>query len=146
MNTKVTLSAKETKKLAADLLTFLEGRNLLCLYGDLGSGKTTFSQGIGEALGIQKRMISPTFVILRKYEVQSMKNKNIANLFHVDLYRIGFPDEIIDVGILDFIRNPENLVIIEWAEKMGEYLPEKRIDVRFEYVDEEKRKISIIQV
>ena len=157
MKTIVTHSVEETQAVASDLLDSLQGSNVLALYGDLGSGKTTFSQGIGKALGIIKRMISPTFIVVRSYKLPRLPSLRsgvsgqevisdkllFTNLYHIDLYRIAKPEEVMDLGILDFIKDPKNLVVIEWAEKMGEYLPEKRVDVKFEYIDEEKRKILI---
>ena len=73
MKTIVTHSVEETQAVASDLLDSLQGSNVLALYGDLGSGKTTFSQGIGKALGIIKRMISPTFIVVRSYNTILIK-------------------------------------------------------------------------
>lgn len=151
MKTIITHSSGETQHLAHEIVSSLNGKNVLALYGDLGSGKTTFSQGIGKALGITNRMVSPTFIVVRSYKLQvisdelpsALRSTPFANLYHIDLYRIEKPEEVIDLGILDFARDPKNLVVIEWAEKMAKYLPEKRVDVKFEYVDEEKRKITI---
>lgn len=143
MKTIITHSAAETLVFASRILRSLKGDNVLGLHGDLGSGKTTFSQGIGKALGIAHRMISPTFVVIRNYDLRTKNNEfPFRNFYHVDLYRIEKPEEVINLGLLDFIKDPANLVIIEWAEKMGKYLPEKRVDITFEYISEEKRKIT----
>lgn len=157
MKTIVTHSVEKTQAVASDLINSLHGSNFLALYGDLGSGKTTFSQGIGKALGITNRMISPTFVVVRSYKLSRLPllrpgvsgqevisdKLHFKNLYHIDLYRIEKPEEVINLGILDFARDPKNLVVIEWAEKMAKYLPEKRVDVKFESVDENIRKISV---
>lgn len=164
MKTIITHSSGETQHLAHEIVSSLNGKNVLALYGDLGSGKTTFSQGIGKALGITNRMVSPTFIVVRSYKLpllpllrsgvsgqevisdelpSALRSTPFANLYHIDLYRIEKPEEVIDLGILDFARDPKNLVVIEWAEKMGKYLPEKRVDVKFEYVGEKERKIII---
>lgn len=157
MKTIITHSAEETKALAAKTIIRLHKANIFALYGDLGSGKTTFSQGIGKALGINNRMVSPTFIVVRSYKLPRLPllrsgvsgqevisdKLHFKNLYHIDLYRIEKPEEVIDLGILDFARDPKNLVVIEWAEKMAKYLPEKRVDVKFEYVDENIRKISV---
>lgn len=144
MNTIITQSLTQTHEIARKTLSRLEGKNTLALYGKLGTGKTAFSQGVGKALGILSRMISPTFVIVRKYALHNTSGEfPFENFYHIDLYRIEKPEDVKDLGIIDFVNNPKNLVIIEWAEKMGNYLPEKRIDVRFEYVDEKERKIII---
>ena len=152
--TVITNSAEETKAFGASLVKNLQGVNVIALHGELGSGKTTFAQGMAAALGIKRRIISPTFIIVRSYIVKSDKparNTSVAggqkvkskNLFHVDLYRIQSESELEGLGIMEIVEDQENLVVIEWADKMGELLPEKRIDIRFEYIDEEKRKISI---
>ena len=144
MKTIITHSASETQKVAEAVLSSLQHRNILALHGDLGGGKTTFSQGIGKALGINQKMISPTFILVRQYELEKIKSKShFAKLYHIDLYRIQRSEEIIDLGILDFAKDSTNLLLIEWAEKMGEYLSDRRVDVRFEYIAENDRKIEI---
>jgi len=145
MNIIITHSLKQTHDFARRVLSQMEGANILALYGNLGTGKTAFSQGIGKALGISGRMVSPTFVVVRKYALATISSKfSFENLYHIDLYRIEKQEEVNDLGIIDFINNPKNLVVIEWAEKMGNYLPEKRIDLQFEYVNERERKITIL--
>ncbi len=122
---------------------------VICLYGDLGSGKTTFTQGLAKGLGIKKRIISPTFVIVRSYEVKSQKSKvktttqNSKFFYHIDLYRIATEEDLKTIGIEEILNDPHAIVAIEWAEKLGSLLPKKRWDIRFEYVDEEKRRITI---
>ncbi len=148
MSKIITQSAEETKQVASELLSRLNGTNILLLYGDLGSGKTTFSQGIGEALGISQRMVSPTFLLVRKYDVQPNGKENMSfhSLYHIDLYRVGGDDQLDELGIFDFIQNPSNLVVIEWAERMGTRIPLKRIDVKFETLEGEQRVISISEL
>lgn len=144
MKTILTHSTAETQDLASKLLHTLNEKNVIALYGDLGGGKTTFSQGVAKELGINRRIISPTFTIIKNYSLEtSRKDFIFQRLYHVDLYRIGDPEEVIDLGILDFMKDPQSIILIEWAEKMEEYLPKRRIDVRFEYIDESKRRITI---
>lgn len=107
---------------------------ILALYGNLGAGKTTFVQGLAKGLGIEKRIISPTFVIIRSYDVP---------FYHVDLYRLENESQIENTGLLEILKKPNAIIAIEWPEKMGSLLPKKRLDVRFEYLEEEKRKITI---
>ncbi|MEN9407711.1 MAG: hypothetical protein RLZZ455_927 [Candidatus Parcubacteria bacterium] len=148
MSKIITQSAEETKQVASELLSRLNGTNILLLYGDLGSGKTTFSQGIGEALGISQRMVSPTFLLVRKYDLQPNGKENMSfhSLYHIDLYRVGGDAQLDELGIFDFIQNPSNLVVIEWAERMGTRIPLKRIDVKFETLEGEQREISISEL
>lgn len=165
--TVITNSAEETKALGASVVKNLQGVNVIALHGELGSGKTTFVQGLAKGLEIKKRIISPTFIIVRKYEVpqpysssesgsagESRSNNSrpalpagrqarMIHFFHIDLYRITSESELEGLGIREIIEDPNNLVAIEWAEKMGEMLPKRRIDIHFEYIDEDKRKIII---
>lgn len=140
MKTIITQSLERTQEVAKEVLQSLVDTNVLTLYGNLGSGKTTFAQGIGRAVGLTQKMISPTFVIVRSYDIHY---KTFKKLYHIDLYRIDNPDEVIDLGVVDFMKDKENLLIIEWAEKMGEYVPEERVDIMFEYAGKEERKIGI---
>lgn len=142
MQTFITESFTETQKIAEDFAKTLKGGEVLCFYGDLGYGKTTFIQGLAKGLGIEGRIISPTFIIMRRYKMK-LKTQNSKFFYHVDLYRINSEQEIIDLGLLDVMHDEETIVAIEWPEKMGNLLPKKRIDVKLEYVDEDKRKISI---
>jgi len=96
------------------------------LWGELGSGKTTFVQGVARGLGITSRLLSPTFIIVRRYQIPTTH----ATLYHLDLYRIGVPDDTIPIGLSDMIHEPDAIVIIEWPERLGKHLPERRTDIR----------------
>ena len=146
---KVTRSAEQTQKLAAEFAKKLKGGEVLCLYGDLGSGKTTFVQGLAKGLGIKKRILSPTFVLMRSYNISGLENWRIselakdAYLYHIDLYRIGSAKETEMLGLQEILDDPQNIVAIEWAEKIKDILPSKRIEVYFEHIDENTRRIRI---
>jgi len=145
----ITQSALETQKLGEKI-----GRNLIsqkikskifCLYGDLGSGKTTFIQGVAKGLGIKKRVISPTFMFIRMYQ-QEHRTKCIEQRFyHIDLYRINKVEEAKGLGLQEIFEDKEAIVAIEWVERIKEILPKKRIDIYFDYVSENQRKINIIR-
>lgn len=164
----VTRSFKETRELGEgfverilldQVLALSSGRrgvslskksaNAIALYGDLGSGKTTFVQGLAKGLGIKRRIISPTFIIIRSYKLkaQSEKRKTTAQnsklFYHIDLYRTESERDIEGLGIEEIVNDPQNIVAIEWAEKMGRFLPRKRIDIRFAYLSESKRRITV---
>jgi tRNA threonylcarbamoyladenosine biosynthesis protein TsaE len=118
---------------------------ILCLYGDLGSGKTTFIQGLAKGLGIKKRVISPTFMLIRMYQ-QEHRTKCIEQRFyHIDLYRINKVGEAKGLGLEEIFNEPKAIIAIEWAERIKEILPKKRIDIYFDYVSENQRKINIIR-
>ena len=120
----------------------INSQAIICLYGDLGCGKTTFTQGFAGYFGI-KRIISPTFVIIKKYQVSSIKYQAIKTIYHIDLYRLENVEEIKAVGLEEIINDKNAIVIIEWAERMGELLPKNRIDIKFRYVGENEREIIV---
>jgi len=133
----ITSSPEETRQYAKNLVGNLSLPVIITLTGDLGSGKTTFVQGLAEGLGIEKKVNSPTFLIIKKYEGD-------RTLYHADLYRLSSEKEVAGTGLLEILNEKNSIVVIEWAEKMGKYLPEKRIDIQFKYVDENKREIIIM--
>lgn len=139
----ITNSTGETQKVASDLAKILHGGEVVALHGDLGSGKTTFVQGLAKGLGIKGQIISPTFIIVRTYKLDKTRLNDLNHFYHIDLYRIEHESGIVGLGIEEIVNDSENIVAIEWAERMGSLLPEKRIDIAFEYVDEGKRKITI---
>lgn len=108
---------------------------ILCLYGELGTGKTTFVRGLASGLGIASRITSPTFTYQR---VHSGKIK----LYHFDCYRLSAPDELLMHDLNEAISNKDGVIAIEWSEKIQRHLPEKHTNIYFEYVDENTRKIK----
>ncbi|HVA97199.1 MAG TPA: tRNA (adenosine(37)-N6)-threonylcarbamoyltransferase complex ATPase subunit type 1 TsaE [Candidatus Acidoferrales bacterium] len=138
----ITSSFKETQQLGLDFAKTFKGGEVLALYGDLGAGKTTFMQGLAKGLGITKNIISPTFIIMRTYKT-GLKNKDLRlkNLYHLDLYRIENESQAVDLGLEEIMGDPENVVAIEWPDKVENLLPEKRINIYFEYLGDDTRKI-----
>lgn len=136
-NIFITNSFEETQNLGKEFAKTLKGGELIALYGSLGGGKTTFVQGLALGLGIKRRIISPTFIIIRTYHLRP------KTFYHIDLYRTETSDDIRGLGIKEIIGNSNNIVVVEWAEKMKDFLPKKRIDIYFEYLDENKREITI---
>lgn len=130
------------EKLAADFLKGLFKSNLIALYGNLGGGKTTFVQGFAKGLGLKERILSPTFVLMREYQVGDVK-KRAHRLCHVDLYRIDNERDVEGLGLTEIWSEPNNLLIIEWPEKIEKILPKERINIYFEYLTENERKIKI---
>lgn len=150
----VTNSFEETQRLGEESVKNISGQGralsqertgavIIALYGELGSGKTTFVQGMAKGLGIKRRIISPTFVLVREHRIKN-KELRIKNLYHVDLYRIKNDKDIGELGLEEIINDPQNIVAIEWAEKMGRFLPKKKWDIRFEYLGHDKRRIVIM--
>ena len=135
----ISKSTAETQKIAADLAKNLKGGDFLALTGDLGGGKTTFVQGLAKGLGIKKQITSPSFVLIKEYSV-NRKQLTVNNLIHIDLYRLKKIDPIFKKEIQEYFK-PENIVVIEWAEKMKDILPKNTKWFKFDFIDENTRKI-----
>lgn len=131
---------EETQYLAKNFAKNLKGGEVLCLYGKLGSGKTTFIQGLAKGLGIDKKVISPTFVLLKEYDLGKDKK-----FYHLDLYRMENIEkiDIESLGLPGIWNNDNHIAAIEWAEKIIDFLPEKRIDIHIENQGDNMRKITI---
>jgi tRNA threonylcarbamoyladenosine biosynthesis protein TsaE len=133
----ITKNAPETAKVGENLAHHLDG-HIYCLYGDLGSGKTTFTQGFAKGLGITTRLLSPTFIIVRRYDLP----KNIF-FYHIDLYRLNSTGQMKGIGLEEIFTGPEAIVVIEWAERLGDLLPKRRTDIQFEVRDDGTHTITI---
>ncbi len=139
--TYVTGSAEETKSLAQEFARQLKAGITLCLHGELAAGKTTFTQGLGEYYGLT-RMTSPTYVIVNQYPVAPPEGL-IKTFFHVDLYRLKNYWEIKAFDLDEHWDSPENLVVIEWPERLETYLPKSRYEINFKNIGTEAREISL---
>ena len=137
-------SAKETQELAVKFLSQIQDGAVIALVGELGSGKTTFVQGIGQALGVS-RVISPTYNIIKHYDLKK-KHDQIENLVHLDLYRLGGAEEARSFDLTEIFSQPHDLVMVEWAEKAENLLPLPHYRIEFKHLGENKREINIKQV
>ena len=113
---------------------------VLALYGELGSGKTTFVQGLAKGLGLPDRMVSPTFIIIKKY---GLKNLPWSSFYHIDCYRLEPDADLVNLGFSEIFSNPRSVVIIEWAEKVEQLLPKDTTKIYFKIIDENQRQIVI---
>ena len=148
----ITENAKETQK-AGEILAqeIKKGQKALIigLEGELGSGKTTFVQGLAKGLKIKEKITSPTFVIMKK----------IGWFYHIDCYRLNSAQELLDLGFKEIINHSENLIVIEWAERVRKILSRNTLWIKFEHLpctkqkresglvrdlDKNKRKMTII--
>lgn len=139
--TFVSTSFEETREIAEELAKKIDSGTTICLYGELAAGKTTFTQGLGKAFGIE-RLISPTFLIMRQYPVS---HPTIKTLYHLDLYRLSSIDDIKAFDLDEIWSSPENLLVIEWPEKLIDNLPKVRTDVYFKANGENERDIKIVE-
>ena len=142
MQTYTTKSVAETQKLAAEIAKTKEALQVITLTGDLGSGKTTFIQGLAQSLGIAQRIISPTFIIMRTYNLPKGAGKK-KFFYHIDLYRATNIDDVEALGLLEIIKDPQNIIAIEWPEKIAGHLPKNSLDLTLRYIADEMREIII---
>ena len=151
----ITKSAKETQNLAGlmakELLNWPEPRSgaaAVVLRGDLGAGKTTFAQGFAKGLGVKEPVKSPTFVILKRYHLQNVRCQMsdvrcFRYFYHIDCYRLKNAQDAHSLGLAEILKNPANLVLIEWPERIKNILSKKQIiAIKFSHIDETSRKIS----
>ncbi len=142
----ITNSVLETKKIGNNLAHQILKNKLskqaivIGLEGGLGGGKTSFVQGFAKGLGVKEKILSPTFVIMKRFAIQNLR---FINLYHFDCYRIEKPSELLELGFKKIIQNPNNIVIIEWADKVKKLLPPDASRIRFDFINEKKRKITI---
>lgn len=130
--------SKETKKVAHALAKELSScaghsARVVALEGNLGSGKTTFSQGFAKALGIKERVLSPTFVLMKVYALSRRTKKSFRHLIHIDCYRLGSPRELLALGFRELLKDSGAIILIEWADRVKKILPKSTIRARFSY-------------
>ena len=131
----VSNSESETIELAQNIESEKFENMVICLDGELGSGKTVFTKGIAQALGINENITSPTFNIIKEYESGEMP------LYHMDVYRLDGNTD--GVGIEEYFSKG-GIVVIEWAKSIEDILPKERLDIKFKILDEDKRLLVIM--
>lgn len=131
----IVLSELETAQLAQDYAALLKAGDVVCLNGNLGSGKTFFVKSICKELGIDTTS-SPSFAIVNEYSGK-------VKVIHVDFYRLKKLEELYDIGFDEYLSNQEAVVFIEWANLFEDILPKKYYSVEITQIDETSRKISI---
>jgi len=134
------------KRVAQKLIKRTETKNatVVCLRGNLGSGKTIFAQGFGRGLGITGRIQSPTFVLMRRYRIKPRAKKTFAFFYHLDLYRIHNSKEIKYLDLKDIFNDASAVILIEWAEKISRSLPSQAVNINFEHVRKSSARIITI--
>ncbi len=125
-------SAEQTQRLGQHLGELARAGDLICLEGDLGSGKTCFVQGVGRGLEVPDAIHSPTFILANEYRAGRL------TLFHIDVYRVRDADEAIGFGLEDYVTG-DGVCVIEWAEKIRDALPPERLWITFRHLGESER-------
>ena len=133
MQTIKVMSEIETKTLARKLAQLLRPNSVITLTGDLGVGKTTFTKGLGEALGIKRTINSPTFTIVKSYHAE-------IPLHHIDAYRLEDSEE--DIGFDDYFFD-QAITVVEWPQFIDSFLPKERLEISIERLDEESRLFKL---
>lgn len=133
-----TKSTEETERLGFELAESLAPDDVVALYGDLGSGKTCFVKGVARGLNLSNPVKSPSFSIINEYPGK-------IPLFHIDFYRLEKSAEINEIGWTEYLDSG-GIVIIEWAERVKNMLPSKRIDVYFKILGNATRRVEIIGI
>lgn len=139
---QVSQSLEDTRDIARKFLETLslgDKALVVALQGDLGAGKTAFTQAVGAELGLEGNLQSPTFVIEKVYEIDY---KGFKKLIHIDAYRLERDEELLHLGWQELISEPENLIFIEWPENVAGIIPEDAVRINLEFVDDTTRNIS----
>jgi len=125
---------KETFDLAYNLTNKLIGGDVIGLIGNLGAGKTVFSQGLAAGLQIKEQITSPTFVVMKIYDCHN--HPTIKEFCHIDAYRLRSGQDLLALGIEDYLAEPSTLTVIEWADKVLEILPQNAKIIKIEITEE----------
>ncbi len=134
MEYKITTNSEsETMEIAQNIEADKFPNMIICLYGELGSGKTVFTKGFAQAIGIEEVITSPTFTIIKEYDAE-------MPLYHMDLYRLNEMDDSINI---EEYFDKKGVCIIEWADIIQDDLPEERLDIKIKIVDEDTRVMII---
>ena len=128
------ISPEKTAMLAAQIADIIKPGTVICLNGDLGAGKTLFVQSLARALGVQGDVTSPTFNLMNIYEGK-------MKIFHFDLYRLEQEYELEEIGFYDYVEEPDGLVLIEWAEKFADCLPDDYISLEIQRAEQENQRL-----
>lgn len=142
--TIITSSDVETQALGKQFAKELKPGDVVCLYGDLGAGKTTFVKGVSKGLGVKTRIISPTFVVVRTHTVPD-KSSGIKTLYHIDLYRLQTEGEVTGINLKDLLSEKDAVTLIEWPERAEHFAYHATWNVMFQQTEDGKRRKIIIQ-
>jgi len=138
-------SAEEMKECAKEIIVSLLPQErsqalVLALTGDLGAGKTTFTQGVAEVLGIREAVVSPTFTIMRIYKIQ--REGPFSHLVHIDAYRLESADELIRLGWSALMKDPQHCIVVEWPERVSDCIPPSAHSIVLRLVSDTHHEIS----
>ena len=147
---KKTFSKKEIPRIATEIIDSLKnggGATIVALSGDLGAGKTTLTQAIACELGVKENVISPTFIIMKSYDLPPAQKSLIgarahSRLIHIDAYRLESHTELEKLGWDELIVDPKNLIFVEWPERVAEIIPATAHKISLAHKNDEEREIE----
>jgi tRNA threonylcarbamoyladenosine biosynthesis protein TsaE len=140
MSKYIIKTEKDTEKLAKKLAGQFKGWEIIGLIGNLGAGKTTFTQYLAKELGVKDIVNSPTFNIIKIYDI---KKSNIKQLIHIDAYRLNSPEELEVLGVNEYFEDKNTITIIEWADKVKNILPKNTIIINIKLNKKRERIFEI---
>ncbi|OGH86725.1 MAG: tRNA (adenosine(37)-N6)-threonylcarbamoyltransferase complex ATPase subunit type 1 TsaE [Candidatus Magasanikbacteria bacterium RIFOXYC12_FULL_33_11] len=139
-----TNTTEEMIALGEKIASQLTGGDIILLQGELGAGKTTMSKGIAKGLGITDEIVSPTFTLMNVYNVVESQKSEVKSIVHIDTYRLENADSLIEIGVEDYLGQPNVITIIEWPEKIKELLNNKKIiEISIVKQSDNNREITI---
>ncbi len=157
----ITHSDEKTKDFGKKIAPSLRGGDVICLYGELGAGKTTLVKGIAEGLGITEEITSPTFTLMNVYGIKTTDHSlqttanpshsavvrspsTVVRLVHIDTYRLKNEQELIGIGVEDYLGQPDTVTIVEWPEKIEGLLKGKRVTkIKLKHREKDERSIRV---
>ncbi len=155
----ITYSEKETIELGKKLARELHGGEVICLYGNLGAGKTVLVKGIAQGLGIKKIITSPTFILMNIYKIRNPSppfsgipsvykkiragKSEIRNFIHIDCYRIHKPEDMENIGAQEYFGRKDSIVVVEWPEKIKPILPKRKLEITITPKEKNNRIFAI---
>lgn len=140
----ISKNTEETLAWARKLASNFRGGEIIGLDGNLGAGKTVVVKGLAMGLGVKQVVNSPTFVLMKVYPVKAKtsQQQKIKHLVHVDTYRLSSPDELLAIGLQDYLKDKSSVVVIEWAEKIKKIMPQSTKYIKLTNLDENSRQIE----
>jgi len=137
-NSLISISSDETFDFGKKFSNSIDYGSIIFLKGDLGSGKTTFCKGFASGLGFSDEILSPTYSILNEYKL------NKKNLYHFDLYRLKSVNEFLEIGGIEYLNDEKSISLIEWPKLIEKMVPKNIIEIEFEHLSDQKRKITVL--
>lgn len=132
----ITSSANETMEFAKEFAKTIKAPKIIVLSGDLGAGKTTFTKGFAEGLGVSEIITSPTFTLLNEYSGKE-------RMYHFDMYRLSSKEEAYELGFEDYFKKNDGIVLVEWAENVEGLFSPPYTKITIEKISDNEREIKI---